>query len=602
MRESDEEWMNASIRRADRAIGKIAAEAGFEFEDMSKVFQGHEMCTNDPAINGIVGTLATAEPASFHPDVLGNQMMADKIAGTLGTAISPTFTITPGQTITKTFVVEGKRFSVNVGWPGSDVETTLISPSGIIYSRSNPQDADHANGPTSEFYDIANPEPGTWTVSSYGLNVAPAGEPVTIEALDESTPNVAPVANISQSGSGATITYDGSASRDPDGSIASYFWDFGDGTSAAGSTVTHTYLQPGQYRAVLVVTDNSGDDGFANAPQLVNFATSQDSIVSGGTTSLTNQVTIHGTTATTYSNGDLTCDAGAHVEGNVVAVGNIHLTSTCHVDGNVTAGGNILMDATPVVGGDLKATGSLTFQSTAHVLGNVAAGSFASLDGKTTDQLILAGAINGVVQIGGSIAPPAAHPTVGFVYNPSDWPATSQLTWRQWVNAAATANGAPTWSHGLGASPGCTLSSSADSINGATITVGNSTVVDARKVTSNCGNVILQSLTIRLSGDLTILADGFQATGGFTVQSADGAPHTLRILISGTVQTCNSSSAIVLNGGTNLDAQVAARLHSPGKVSIDGTSTVSGQIDAGCITSSGTLSFSAVPVPTPIIG
>lgn len=529
-------------------------------------------------------------------------MMADKIAGTLGTAVSPTFTITPGQTITKTFTVEGKRFSVNVAWPGSDVETTLVSPSGIVYSRSNSQGADHANGPTSEFYDIDNPEPGTWTVSSYGLNVAPAGEPVTLETADETAPNVAPQAVISQSGTGATVTYDGTASSDPDGTIASYFWDFGDGTSATGSTATHTYLQPGQYRAVLVVTDNSGDDGFANAPQLVNFATSQDSIVSGGSADLTNQVTIHGTAATTYSNGDLTCDAGAHVEGNLVVVGNVHLTSTCKVDGNVTAGGNILMDATPHVGGELKATGTLTFQSTAQVDGNVAAGSFASLDGKTTDQLVESGAIKGAVQIGGAIAPPVVHPTTAFVYNTSDWSASSQLTWRQWVNAAATANNAPSWSHGLGPVPGCTLSSSADSINGTTITVGSNAVVDARQSANNCSGVILQSMTIKLSGDLTILADGFQATGGFYVQSADGAPHTLRILIPGTAQTCNSSNAIVLNGGTNLDANVTARLHSPGKVSIDGASTLSGQIDAGCVTTSGTLSFSATPVPTPTIG
>ncbi|MGD0092506.1 MAG: PKD domain-containing protein [Planctomycetota bacterium] len=53
------------------------------------------------------------------------------------------------------------------------------------------------------------------------------------------------------------VTFDGSASHAPSGSIVSYSWDFGDGTAAAGTLVQHVY-SAGSYRVVLTVMDNQG--------------------------------------------------------------------------------------------------------------------------------------------------------------------------------------------------------------------------------------------------------------------------------------------------------------------------------------------------------
>jgi len=58
-----------------------------------------------------------------------------------------------------------------------------------------------------------------------------------------------------------SVFFDGSASFDSDGYLATYQWDFGDGATAAGISVTHTYTSPGTYQAELTVTDGEGKKG-----------------------------------------------------------------------------------------------------------------------------------------------------------------------------------------------------------------------------------------------------------------------------------------------------------------------------------------------------
>jgi len=53
-----------------------------------------------------------------------------------------------------------------------------------------------------------------------------------------------------------TVTFNASASYDPDGYIESYEWDFGDETTGTGMVVTHNYTEAGTYTVTLNVTDN----------------------------------------------------------------------------------------------------------------------------------------------------------------------------------------------------------------------------------------------------------------------------------------------------------------------------------------------------------
>jgi len=76
--------------------------------------------------------------------------------------------------------------------------------------------------------------------------------------------NQPPVANAGSDLSvtiGATANFSAAGSSDPDGTIASYQWDFGDGNTGSGVSVSHIYGFLGVYTATLTVTDNLGATG-----------------------------------------------------------------------------------------------------------------------------------------------------------------------------------------------------------------------------------------------------------------------------------------------------------------------------------------------------
>lgn len=78
----------------------------------------------------------------------------------------------------------------------------------------------------------------------------------TIRATDPL--NVAPIARFTALWNGVTVTLDATSSSDADGSIVSYQWSLGDGSTKAGPTIQHGYAQPGTYNVSLTVIDDSG--------------------------------------------------------------------------------------------------------------------------------------------------------------------------------------------------------------------------------------------------------------------------------------------------------------------------------------------------------
>jgi uncharacterized protein (DUF1501 family) len=75
--------------------------------------------------------------------------------------------------------------------------------------------------------------------------------------------NRLPVASFTTSVSRRTVKVDGRKSKDPDGTIAQWSWQWGDGTTGSGSTASHTYARSGTYPIALTVADNKGGTGTA---------------------------------------------------------------------------------------------------------------------------------------------------------------------------------------------------------------------------------------------------------------------------------------------------------------------------------------------------
>jgi PKD repeat protein len=79
--------------------------------------------------------------------------------------------------------------------------------------------------------------------------------------LFQGPPNQPPVASFSSSCQELACGFNGTASSDPDGTVTSYAWDFGDGATATGAQPAHTFATAGTYPVKLTVTDNLGGTG-----------------------------------------------------------------------------------------------------------------------------------------------------------------------------------------------------------------------------------------------------------------------------------------------------------------------------------------------------
>ncbi|HEX9709113.1 MAG TPA: PKD domain-containing protein [Candidatus Thermoplasmatota archaeon] len=79
---------------------------------------------------------------------------------------------------------------------------------------------------------------------------------------------------------GEAVLFDASASSDPDGELALYQWNFGDGAAATGVTASHMYAAAGTYTVSLTVHDPEGlqnadvQNVTVNAPPTASFSMS----------------------------------------------------------------------------------------------------------------------------------------------------------------------------------------------------------------------------------------------------------------------------------------------------------------------------------------
>jgi PKD repeat protein len=132
------------------------------------------------------------------------------------------------------------------GAPGTYTAVlTLVDPEGNISQTSRQVSV---SGST--------PQPPTATGSPPPSNGT--GGTQTGASTPDEPPTAAFVLRTSLRGTGQPVRFDASSSRDPDGSITAYAWNFGDGSVGSGASPSHVFRKPGTYTVTLGVADSSG--------------------------------------------------------------------------------------------------------------------------------------------------------------------------------------------------------------------------------------------------------------------------------------------------------------------------------------------------------
>jgi DNA/RNA endonuclease G (NUC1)/PKD repeat protein len=140
--------------------------------------------------------------------------------------------------------------SVNMSGAGS------VDPNGSIVSYAwNFGDGTTGTGTTvSHTYALA----GSYTISMIVTDNDGLADTVSTTASVSAVPPHAAVDGPYTGNEGSSVSMSGAASNDPNGTVVSYAWDFGDGSTGSGANVSHTYANNGSYTVSLTVTDNDG--------------------------------------------------------------------------------------------------------------------------------------------------------------------------------------------------------------------------------------------------------------------------------------------------------------------------------------------------------
>lgn len=85
------------------------------------------------------------------------------------------------------------------------------------------------------------------------------------------------------------VPFSGSGSFDPDGSINTYSWSFGDGGNGSGVSPTHNYISSGTYTVTLTVTDNLGAQTSATTTTSITTAASEQYVTNFNLSALARQ-------------------------------------------------------------------------------------------------------------------------------------------------------------------------------------------------------------------------------------------------------------------------------------------------------------------------
>ncbi len=263
---------------------------------------------------------------SGHPGISGGATCATCHTGGVAPAVSiagPT-TVTAGSTSNFTLTISGGQ-AVGGGFGLSATGGSLVATAadtrlvGAELVQAGTKTADGAGVVSWNFGWTAPATAGTVTLYAAGNSVdgdgGTGGDATTLASITitvTAAANQVPTANPGGPYTGVVqqgITFDGTGSTDPDGSIASYRWDFGDGSAVvdfgtASAILQHSYPATGTYIVTLTVVDDAGAPHAATTSATVSDGTAPPPpTVPPSTTTTTTTTTGAPTTTTTAAPG-----------------------------------------------------------------------------------------------------------------------------------------------------------------------------------------------------------------------------------------------------------------------------------------------------------
>ena len=156
-----------------------------------------------------------------------------------------------------------------------------------------------------------------------------------ITITDAQASNKAPIATFTYTQNGDIITFDASGSSDPDGSIAKYKWDFGNGANSEGVATKYTLKDIANLQVTLTVIDNN--NGVALNQQIIPPAANR----------ITDDFSSDTSAQYTAISGSISISGGSFGSGTAwVSTYAIHNTSTGsndhYVQGEIQTGGGMI--------------------------------------------------------------------------------------------------------------------------------------------------------------------------------------------------------------------------------------------------------------------
>ena len=146
-----------------------------------------------------------------------------------------------------------------------NIEAKILDSAGNVLAVSNPTglSASFNQSFATGVYYLTVDGVGAGDLSTGYSDYASIGQYSITGTLTASSGSQQPIAVVSANPTSGTtpltVGFSSQGSYDPDGTIASYAWNFGDGTATSNqANPSHTYNTVGSYTATLTVTDNKG--------------------------------------------------------------------------------------------------------------------------------------------------------------------------------------------------------------------------------------------------------------------------------------------------------------------------------------------------------